>query len=128
MLGEGLAVVMQTANHLILYDTGPKFLSGDAGATTILPYLRSQNIDYIDTMIVSHGDGDHSGGVNSILTKMKVKTVFASAPDKIQMQNVNVQACMRSQEWTWDGIKFDILYPPATLPAGATGSMMLHVS
>ena len=62
-VGQGLAVVVQTRDHALLYDTGPAFSPGaDSGTRTILPYLRASGIHALDGLIVSHDDIDHSGG------------------------------------------------------------------
>ena len=65
-VGQGLAVLVQTPRHAVLYDTGPAFSRRDAGATVILPMLRELGVAELDLIIVSHGDTDHSGGLNSV--------------------------------------------------------------
>jgi competence protein ComEC len=42
-VGQGLAVVVRTAEHTLLYDTGPLYSAeSDAGQRIIVPYLRAQ--------------------------------------------------------------------------------------
>ena len=42
-VGQGLAVVIKTANHTLLYDAGPQFSSqSDAGSRIVMPYLRGE--------------------------------------------------------------------------------------
>ena len=66
-VGQGLAVVVQTAQHTLLYDAGPKFNSeADSGNRVVVPYLRAIGIQRLDGMIVSHADSDHSGGALSV--------------------------------------------------------------
>ena len=108
-VGQGLAALVQTANHVLLYDTGPKFLDCDAGATTVIPYLRLQGIMNIDTMVVSHGDADHIGGAASILKALSVKNILTSVPQKFYPRVA--QTCVAGQNWQWDGISFQILSP-----------------
>lgn len=109
-VGQGLAAVVQTTNHVLLYDTGPRFLDHNAGITIILPYLRLQGVQSIDTMIVSHGDVDHSGGSESILKTLPVRSIVTSAPEKFI--SFPVQSCIAGQSWQWDGIDFQMLSPP----------------
>jgi competence protein ComEC len=63
-VGQGLAVVVRTAEHSLLYDTGPLYSAeSDAGQRIIVPYLRAHGVRRIDTLVVTHRDKDHSGGV-----------------------------------------------------------------
>ncbi len=108
-VGQGLAAVVQTRNHLLLYDTGLKLPSGDSGSRVIIPYLRQMGIGKIDTMVVSHGDSDHSGGVSSILQAMPVTRIVTSDPGAILPHPS--QHCMAGQKWRWDGVDFTMLAP-----------------
>jgi competence protein ComEC len=110
-VGQGLAAVVQTKNHLLLYDTGPKFLDTDAGATAILPYLQQRGINKIDTLVISHGDTDHSGGALSIFNSIVPKNILTSVPEKYNQKNVI--NCRRGQRWYWDGVDFYVLSPPS---------------
>ncbi len=47
---------------------GPRYSSdADAGERIVLPYLRHRGITRLDGLIVSHLDGDHSGGTAALL-------------------------------------------------------------
>ena len=66
-VGHGLASVVETQNHTLVYDTGPKFNGGmDAGKTVVVPYLKSRGIRSIDKLIISHEHSDHAGGYRAI--------------------------------------------------------------
>lgn len=70
-VGQGSAVLVQTAGHSVLFDAGPRFgahaLPGsDAGAHTIVPALRALGVQ-LDALIISHDDMDHAGGAASVL-------------------------------------------------------------
>src|SRR5690606_10283288 len=63
-VGQGLAVVVRTHAHTLLYDAGPRYGSdADAGERVVLPYLRAHGIARLDTLVVSHAHADHDGGV-----------------------------------------------------------------
>ncbi len=50
-IGQGTAVLIETANKKLLYDTGPiQGMKDDAGRRVILPHLRGRGIDQIDRM------------------------------------------------------------------------------
>src|SRR5690349_1653924 len=58
-VGQGLAVVVRTASHTLLYDAGPAFEDGfDAGASVVAPFLLRSGIHALDLLLLSHGDND----------------------------------------------------------------------
>ncbi|MBN2689494.1 MAG: DNA internalization-related competence protein ComEC/Rec2 [Gammaproteobacteria bacterium] len=109
-VGQGLAFVIKTRNHTLIYDTGPKFSANfDAGEAVLVPYLRFRNIKKIDKLIISHGDNDHIGGANSLLAKLPVKNILTSVPNRFHKQQA--QFCHAGEDWSWDGVEFKILSP-----------------
>lgn len=78
-VGQASAIVVLTANHAMLFDTGRR--SGpdsDSGAKVIWPFLRSLGVSSLDVLVVSHSDIDHAGGIASILDLMPVQQAYAS--------------------------------------------------
>lgn len=113
-VGQGLAVVAQTKNHALLFDTGPAFgPSADSGNRIIVPYLRAAGIKRLDRMIISHDDLDHSGGALSVLQAVPVAEVLSSLPDldPLVLLAPDEQRCRAGQQWVWDGVRFDMLSP-----------------
>lgn len=107
-VGQGLAAVVQTNKHLLVYDTGPRFSkSFDTGRAVVLPYLRYIGRRYVDTLIISHGDNDHAGGARSLLAEMRVDRILSSVPARFPQG----QLCYEGQQWQWDGVWFEILSP-----------------
>jgi competence protein ComEC len=107
-VGQGLAAVVRTEGHVLVYDTGPRFSERfDTGRAVIEPFLRRQGIGHLDTLIVSHGDNDHAGGADSLLARMPVGAVLSSVPERWSQG----RPCRRGQSWDWDGVSFQILYP-----------------
>jgi len=112
-VGHGLASVVQTQNHLLVYDAGPRFPGGlDTGETVVAPFLRQLGAPAIDALVVSHGDNDHSGGHRALLERFEVQRVLTSVPERIP----NSRACRAGQRWVWDAVRFEVLWPP---PPGA---------
>lgn len=110
-VGQGTSVVIRTRRHTLVYDTGPQFSSSfNAADAVIIPYLRSQRIDLVDRLIVSHADRDHSGGADELVAGFAVTDSMVSAPIK---QLPAAQFCRAGQTWQWDGVSFQILYPSA---------------
>ena len=113
-VGQGLAVVVRTHSHVLLYDTGPYFSSvADAGDRVIVPYLRAIGVDRLDGLVVTHRDTDHSGGAQSVLESMPVGWV-ADAPDTtfaLTIPGLQRRVCAAGNGWDWDGVRFEFLYP-----------------
>jgi competence protein ComEC len=109
-VGQGLSTVVQTRQHVLVYDAGPRFSdSFDTGQAVVVPYLRHQGIQRLDVLVVSHGDNDHIGGVNSLLSAYPATRILSSVPDEIPAAHAG--ACRRGQQWNWDGVHFEILSP-----------------
>ncbi len=118
-VGQGLAVVVRTAQHVLLYDAGPYYSAeSDAGQRIAVPFLRAVGVSQLDRLIVTHQDSDHSGGVASVLESMPVGLLLDSLPGTHRLRNrvdadTKVRPCVRGQRWQWDGVDFDILHPAA---------------
>lgn len=117
-VGQGLAVVISTARHALVYDTGPRFgETVDAGGRIVAPFLRGAGIRSLDALVVSHQDLDHSGGALSLLQTVPVTALWSSLPTDSAIvaraaERGVVQRCAAGQQWEWDGVRFAILYPP----------------
>lgn len=101
-VGQGSGVLIRTREHALLYDAGPVMGQGDAGERIVLPTLRRYGIRSLDTVMVSHADQDHSGGLASIIAAMPVHELMA--PEEHTQ-------CRAGLSWTWDGVRFDVLHP-----------------
>jgi len=113
-VGQGLAVLVRTANRSLLYDAGPAFgTEADSGERIIAPYLRAAGIERLDAMVVTHNDSDHSGGAASVLENFEVDAIFSSlaAGDPLLGLATGARRCMAGQAWTWDGVRFELLHP-----------------
>ena len=117
-IGQGTAVLIETAHRRLLYDTGPiQGKKDDAGQRTILPYLRGRGIGQIDRMVISHSDSDHIGGAASLLKHIQFDLMMGSLPSSNPLiQNVHTRKipampCRFRQSWIWDGVEFFIWHP-----------------
>ncbi len=125
-VGQGQSVLVRTAEHALLIDTGPGFPEGgDLGDRVLVPSLVQQGVTRLDRLIISHNDLDHSGGTASLRRRMPVAAVAASLPDKIP----DAELCVAGERWQWDGVEFAILHPPDTLPyLGNESSCVIRVA
>jgi competence protein ComEC len=113
-VGQGMAVLLETSSHRLLYDTGPAYSpETNGGNRVILPYLRARGINALDGVIVTHSDTDHSGGALSILREVRTGWVLSSLPvgHPIAKAAAHHAHCEAGQHWEWDGIRFDMLHP-----------------
>ena len=113
-VGQGLAVVVKTRSHALLYDTGPAFTEQiDAGGRIVVPYLRAAGVSRLDGMVVSHDHSDHSGGALSVLQAFPVGWVASSLPKEhaIRIAATSSWFCNAGESWEWDGVSFEFLYP-----------------
>lgn len=78
-------------NYTILYDTG------DWNKNDVINYLISQEIDFIDLIIVSHSHADHIGQLADIVKTFKVGEVWLSGnTNSSQTYQKSVEAIMAS--------------------------------
>jgi len=113
-VGQGMALLVETSGHRLLYDTGPAYAPGaNGGNRVILPYLRMRGIGRLDGLVVSHGDADHTGGALALLEALQIDWLASS----LAPQHPAVRAaahhvrCAAGQRWEWDGIRFEMLHP-----------------
>ena len=111
-VGQGLAAVVQTRNHTLVFDTGPRFSDAfDTGQAVVLPFLRQSAISQLDRLIISHSDNDHIGGAESLMAGLPVAEVLSSQPEQLFFDQVSL--CQAGDAWEWDGVGFKILHPDA---------------
>jgi competence protein ComEC len=115
-VGQGSAVLVETTNYRLLYDTGPRYSQESDGASrVVLPYLQGRGIHRLDGVVISHSDMDHVGGAASLLDEVPVAQIWSSLPvGSVLLQGMeNHVACAAGQGWIWDGVLFEMLHPPA---------------
>lgn len=113
-MGQGHAVLVRTAQHALLYDTGPRYSAEtDAGQRVLVPLLRAWG-ERLDRVVISHQDSDHSGGAAAVLAMQPQAEVLTSMPAEHRLQAMHpMQRCHHGQSWTWDGVSFTVLHPRA---------------
>ena len=111
-IGQGNAVVVRTAHHALVYDTGPRFSrESDAGHRVLVPLLRALDVR-VDTVMLSHRDADHTGGAQAILAMQPRAQLLSSLEEEHVLQTIRKSTrCLVGQRWTWDGVDFEVLHP-----------------
>ena len=113
-IGQGNAVLVRTASHSLLYDTGPRFSrESDAGHRTLVPLLRALGTR-LDLLMLSHRDTDHTGGAPAVLGMQPQATLTSSIEDSHELQALRPSTrCLSGQRWVWDDVAFEVLHPQA---------------
>jgi competence protein ComEC len=127
-VGNGLAVVVRTSEHALVYDAGPSWGSdSDSGDRIVVPFLRGEGLSRLDALVVSHADDDHAGGAISVAALREPAWLLSSLPaeDAIHGPGAALTRCAAGQSWVWDGVEFAVIHPaaeigPRAIVAGAT--------
>jgi competence protein ComEC len=112
-VGQGTAILIRTAAHALLYDTGPAYVDSDAGERIVVPYLRATGVSALSGMIVTHDDSDHTGGMRAVLRDVDSGWLLHGLPltSPLLINARASQHCVRGQHWRWDGVDFEMLNP-----------------
>ncbi|MCJ7852317.1 DNA internalization-related competence protein ComEC/Rec2 [Pseudomonas monteilii] len=103
-VGQGLAVLLRTRHHNLLYDAGPAKGDSDLGERVVLPTLRKLGVAALDVMLVSHAHADHAGGAAAIQRGLPVWRIIGGEA----LGDVPLQPCVSGERWDWDGVRFSL--------------------
>lgn len=122
-VGQGSSILVSTAGHHLLFDSGPAYKSGfNAAQALIEPTLGALGITHLNGLVVSHGDKDHSGGADRLREHWQPKLNLQGGLTK----NVEraIKPCNAGQRWVWDRVEFEMLSPrlQATNQSGLTSN------
>lgn len=107
---QGLAAVLRTEQHALLFDAGARHSARfDLGRVAVLPYLRAAGVMQLDTLVLSHADNDHVGGAPAVRKELEPARILASPYGNASSDDV----CRAGLAWVWDGVQFVVLHPGA---------------
>jgi competence protein ComEC len=106
-VGQGLAILVRTRHHALLYDTGPRFGDFDLGERVVLPTLRKLGLEGLDLMLISHADADHAGGARAVANGLPVKRVVSGDPLALPAE-LQAEGCESGKQWVWDDVRFQL--------------------
>lgn len=105
--GQGLAVLVETRGHLLMYDTGPGYFGGgSAWSYAINPWFKARNLGYLDHLVLSHNDLDHAGGLAALKDSLQVRRLESGS---LLLQEQGFISCHQQQSWQYDGVSFRYL-------------------
>ena len=119
-VGNGLATVVRTASHALVYDTGPTWnADADSGNRIVVPFLRGEGINRLDGVVVSHADDDHSGGAASIAYSRAPGWLLSPLEPGNLLHGAFAESlrCEAGARWRWDGVEFAVLHPAGEIYA-----------
>ena len=124
-VGQGLALILRTRHHTLLYDAGPRSGAVDLGARVVLPSLKRLGVDALDMMLLSHADADHAGGAAAVARGLPIKRVVGGETEGLP-ELLDTQPCISGEQWAWDGVSFELWQWPDAVD-GNPKSCVLHV-
>jgi len=78
-VGQGDAILLRTdAGRWVLFDAGRAWPGGDAGRSTVLPYILRRG-GALEAFVLSHPHTDHVGGAASVLGAMRPRKYWDAA-------------------------------------------------
>jgi len=120
-VGQGTALVLQSGENTLLYDTGGGDPEGSNMASmVILPFLRAQGIEKIHTLVISHLDNDHSAGTRTLMASMPTEQLIVGGDEQVFPEG---RECRAGQAWRWpSGVRFQVLSPELRDELGSNNS------
>ena len=112
-VGQGMSLLLRTASHAVLYDMGPAVRDGwDAGERAVVPALHALGVRRLETMVLSHGDADHAGGLEALRRRFPAGHLLV--PEGLDVEGAS--SCLAGSGWERDGVDFRFLHPPLHFP------------
>lgn len=122
-VGQGDATAIRTPHgRWLLVDAGPRSDRFDAGERRILPFLRSQGVQRLEAVILTHPHADHIGGMPALLRRLEVGRVIepgyvVGSPLYLEMlrtmeeRQVQWLAARPGRTLSLDGVTLELLWP-----------------
>ncbi len=93
--GDCFLVVLPHNKGNILIDTGGEVSfdgeSYDLSSNVILPYLKSEGVDKLDYLILTHGDFDHAGMADKIIENFKVDNILLNSGSNNELEETIIK-------------------------------------
>lgn len=119
-VGQGLSIQFSSQGRSLLFDTGAAFPQGLSQMERVVaPSMRRDN-NRLDTVVLSHGDNDHSGGRDWLRASMDVEHWLGFTGEH----------CRPGRRWRWsDEVVFQLLNgPPSVTRKRNDRSCVLKIS
>jgi competence protein ComEC len=127
-VGQGDAIAIKTPHaHWILIDAGRAWRGGDAGRSTVIPYI-GRHGGRLDLFVLSHPHTDHVGGAASVFHALRPRTfIDAGFPGSADSYRLTLDVARREHvRWarahpgdtlSLDGVALRLLAPDSAWTA-----------
>jgi competence protein ComEC len=79
-VGQGDALAMRTPHgQWVVMDAGREWPGGDAGARTVVPYLKRHGAERVALFVLSHAHADHVGGAAEVVSRLGADEIWDGA-------------------------------------------------
>ena len=111
-VGQGDAILIRTdRGRWMIIDAGRAWPTGDAGRSTVIPYVMRRGGDVI-AFVLSHAHSDHAGGAETVLRSLRPKSFWDAAfPQGSEVYQQTLAAARAS------GVGWHRVHPGDILPA-----------
>lgn len=116
-VGQGLGAVIETRDHIVVYDTGPTKM-------VIRSFLKTRKRGEKNKIVISHTDLDHRGGLEGVIALLKGE-IITSEPHRLSQP---AKLCQSGERWTWNGVDFHFIHPEGEFKKRNNLSCVLKVS
>ncbi|GAB3272198.1 DNA internalization-related competence protein ComEC/Rec2 [Parahaliea aestuarii] len=120
-VGQGTSVLLYDRERALLYDTGGGVPGGPTVAdSVVVPLLRQRGIRHLDTLVLSHGDSDHSAGWRDVVDSVRVDAILTGA----DLDIAGARRCVAGRAWQWPGagVVVRILAPALEASSGLSSN------
>ncbi|MGD1990879.1 MAG: DNA internalization-related competence protein ComEC/Rec2 [Chromatiales bacterium] len=106
-VGQGLSVVIEAGQKVLVYDLGPVYPGGfNTAEAVVRPFLEMRGIDALDMLVISHDDTDHKGGYHGFLEELPAVVTLTGQPDAFPG---SFSSCHDYPSWNWRETRFTFL-------------------
>jgi competence protein ComEC len=135
-VGQGDAVALRTPHgHWVLFDAGGAWSSGDAGRSTVVPYLGRRG-GPLDAFVLSHPHTDHVGGASSVMRALHPPlyidggfpgpaTAYRASLDEAKRDGVRWARAHPGDSLLVDGVSLTMLAPDSAWTASLVDPIVL---
>ena len=107
-VGQGDCAVIRLADRkTVVVDTGTESMC----VYELLPYLGRKNITEIDTLIISHNDNDHAGGVVVLTQSVKVDKIVTNQFVGYDFEDTEHISVRKGDKFSVGNAGFEVLSP-----------------
>jgi competence protein ComEC len=106
--GDGTAIVIQTAAHVLVYGTGEAYgTAGNRAENIVVPFLRSRGVRTVDALVVDRLTPVSGAGVTALFAALPVTQTIVGGLAAADFSGA--RACKPGESWSWDGVRFRVL-------------------